>query len=75
MKADFIGVVLVSVALLGGLTWALMAAVDADARRRSAWIGECVADGNKRYVCEERYDSANKSDDVLVMPMPIPVGR
>lgn len=75
MKLDFIIMVLVTIALLGGTVWFVIAASEAHARDRSAWIGACVADGNKRYVCEERYDSANKSDDVIMMPVVVPVGR
>lgn len=29
-------------------------------RKRDAWVSECVKDGNKRYSCEERYDTAHR---------------
>lgn len=28
-------------------------------KKQNEWIAACVADGNKRYVCEERYATAH----------------
>ncbi len=38
-----------------------------------AWIESCVADGNKRYECEERYARAHQSHSTVAVPVVVPV--
>lgn len=65
---------LATVAVIGAIFVAVGFIVVAGAEDRRTWIEQCIADGRKRYECEERYDAAHKVDTV-VTPVVVPVSR